>query len=300
MTASDPWSRWVLGTRNSQATDAVARWGRWLCAVRDQVLDHAQLGAGTIVLDVGAGDGLIAFGALERVGATGQVIFCDISQPLLDHSQAFADQLGMRDHCRFVQASADHLQPIADESVDVVTTRSVLIYVADTAAALREFWRVLKPGGRISLFEPINRFMVQQPATRFSWQGYDVTPVLELAERIRAAYHRSAAEQDPMLAFDERDLLRWGEQAGFTEIHLALYIDLQPPEPEPWDAFLNTAGNPLAPALGEVLAQVLTRDEVERFAAHVRPQVEAGRGTKRSAVVYLWATKGGEREGGAS
>jgi ubiquinone/menaquinone biosynthesis C-methylase UbiE len=52
--------------------------------------------------------------------------------------------------------AADSLTEIADRSVDVITTRSVLIYVKDKAAALREFYRVLRSGGRISLFEPIN------------------------------------------------------------------------------------------------------------------------------------------------
>ena len=42
--------------------------------------------------------------------------------------------------------------------MDIVTTRSVLIYVEDKRRAFEEFFRVLKPGGRISLFEPINRF----------------------------------------------------------------------------------------------------------------------------------------------
>jgi ubiquinone/menaquinone biosynthesis C-methylase UbiE len=56
-------------------------------------------------------------------------------------------------------ASADSLADIADASVDVVTTRSVLIYVKDKAAALREFYRVVRPGGRISIHEPINVLM---------------------------------------------------------------------------------------------------------------------------------------------
>jgi ubiquinone/menaquinone biosynthesis C-methylase UbiE len=50
-----------------------------------------------------------------------------------------------------------HLRPSA--SVDVVTTRSVLIYVKDRARAFAEFARVLRPGGRTSLYEPINRFV---------------------------------------------------------------------------------------------------------------------------------------------
>ena len=53
-----------------------------------------------------------------------------------------------------------------------MTTRSVLIYVADKAAAFAAMYRVLRPGGRISLFEPINRLMFPEPPDRF-W-GYDV------------------------------------------------------------------------------------------------------------------------------
>ena len=95
-----------------------------------------------------------------------------------------------------------------------------------------------------------------------------------------------------MLDFDERDLLRWCEQADFAEIHVALYIDLEAPEPQRWDHMINTPGNPLAPSLKEVMAQALTADEAARFEAHVRPQVEAGQGAKRSALAYVWATKG--------
>jgi arsenite methyltransferase len=51
-----------------------------------------------------------------------------------------------------------------------LTTRSVLIYVADKAGAFREFHRVLRPGGRISLFEPINRYGLD------AWR-FDMMPV---------------------------------------------------------------------------------------------------------------------------
>ena len=65
------------------------------------------------------------------------VVFCDISQDLLDHCRAAAAAEGLLDRCRFILASADSLGGIADASVDVVTTRSVLIYVTDKAEALQ-------------------------------------------------------------------------------------------------------------------------------------------------------------------
>ena len=99
------------------------------------------------MLDVGAGDGLIAFGALERLGPSGQVVFCDISQDLLDHCRAAAAAEGLADRYRFVLTSADPLDGIADASVDVVTTRSVLIYVKDKAAALQAFTACSDPAG---------------------------------------------------------------------------------------------------------------------------------------------------------
>ena len=66
-------------------------------------------------------------------------------------------------------AGAEDLTGIADASVDVLTTRSVLIYVAEKQHALAAFARVLRPHGRISLFEPINRLMFPEPADRSRW-----------------------------------------------------------------------------------------------------------------------------------
>src|SRR5947207_8645204 len=127
-----------------------------LVPVREKVLDRAGLAEGETLLDVGCGEGLIGFGALER--GAGHVVFSDISDDLLDFCRGTARELNVLDRCSFVKAAAEDLREIEDASVDVVTTRSVLIYIADKRAAFAEFGRVLRPGGRISLFEPINRF----------------------------------------------------------------------------------------------------------------------------------------------
>jgi arsenite methyltransferase len=57
-----------------------------------------------------------------------------------DAAGAAAAAEGALQRCSFVPGSADALTGVADSSADVVTTRSVLIYVKDKAAALREFY----------------------------------------------------------------------------------------------------------------------------------------------------------------
>lgn len=294
----DMWSEWLLHRRfggDAQRMQAVLD---FLRPVRDKVLDNARLAEGDTVLDVGCGNGLIAFGALERI-VSGTVIFSDISQDLLDHAESLAHEMGLLDRCQFVLAPAEDLSALADASVDVVTMRSVLIYVAAKQQAFKEFYRVLKPGGRLSIFEPINRFGENVFAQPHCFAGYDVTPVIEIAQKVKAFYHRlQPRDSDPMLNFDERDLIAYAEQAGFREIRLELHAEVTSPgnaamssEDGDWEAFLHTAGNPKIPTLAEAMRQVLTPEETTRFVAHLRPLVELHQGVHRSAVAYLWAVK---------
>ena len=288
--APDRWHRWLMDERFGGDPAARERLlTGHLYPVRDTVLDKARLQPGDTVLDVGTGDGLIAFGALERLGPAGHVVFSDISQDLLDHCRAAAAAEGLLDRCRFVLASADSLDGIADASADVVTTRSVLIYVKDKAKALQAFCRVLRPGGRISVFEPINALM-RDPGRLL---GYDIAPVKPLAAKI-AAFYQSLQSDDvnPMLDFDERDLVRHAEQAGFAGISLELRVSVKnSKQPVPWDRALRIAGNPLIPPLGEIMDQVLSPQEVAEFNAHLKPLVESGTGRERQAHAYLAAAK---------
>jgi ubiquinone/menaquinone biosynthesis C-methylase UbiE len=262
----------------------------YLYPVRDKVLDNAHLQEGEVLLDVGAGDGLIAFGALAR-SETGRVIFFDVSQDLLAHAEALARKIEVAHRCQFLRAAAEDLAGLENGSVDVVTTRSVLIYVAAKQPAFDAFHRALAPGGRLSIFEPINRFNHPEPAYLFG--GYNVLPVQALADRVKAIYEqRQPEETDTMLDFDERDLGHMAERAGFREINMELHVEIQPQvDPVSWETWLNAAPNPHAPTGAEAIHEALKPEEAERFAAHLRPLVETGRGTARRAVAYLWAVK---------
>ena len=288
----DRWQRWLLDVRFGGDPEARQQdLAEYLYPVRDKVLDKAQLRPDDTVLDVGAGDGLIAFGALERLGPDGHVIFSDISQDLLDHCMEAAEAEGTLERCGFLLAPADQLTAVVPGSVDVVTTRSVLIYVKDKAGALQEFYRVLKPGGRISLFEPINVLMSDGDPGRFG--GYDTRPVRALTAKVLALYESIQPRgEDPMVDFDERDLLRHAEKAGFSVIDLELRITVQNAKrPVPWERVLRMSGNPLTPPLGEALDRTLTADEIITFTEHLRPLVQSGTGQERRAAAYLTATK---------
>ena len=68
--------------------------------MRDQILDNAGFEPGVSLVDVGCGNGLIAFGALDR--GAGRVVFADVSEPLLDESRSIAGELEVLDRCEFV------------------------------------------------------------------------------------------------------------------------------------------------------------------------------------------------------
>ena len=259
-----------------------------LIHIRDRVLDGARPVEDHRVLDVGCGDGLIAFGALER--GAGMVVFTDISPPLLQECQRRAAAEGFLERCRFVEAPAEHLRAIESASMDIVTTRSVLIYVRDKKACFSEFARVLRPRGRLSIFEPINRFGQREwTGTRFF--GADLEPVAELAEKVRRVYRRFDSAEDPMLDFDERDLIQHAEDAGFEAIGLTLNAEVRAADPCRWDVFVNGAGNPNIPTPAEAMAEALTADERDEFTAYMRPIVESGQRTHRMAHAYLRAVR---------
>ncbi|MEK7785492.1 MAG: methyltransferase domain-containing protein [Chloroflexota bacterium] len=286
----DQWARWLLHCRHGGDPERIKAMLDFLYPVRDKVLSHAKLGDGETLLDVGSGDGLIAFGALEKIKDC-RIIFSDISQDLLDHAEALAREMGVMDRCRFLRASADDLSAIPGSSVDAVTTRSVLIYVTPKQQSFDEFYRVIKPGGRLSIFEPINRFGWPSPPNRFA--GYDVTPVMDIAAKVQAVYHRlQPPDSDPMLDFDERDMLMFAERAGFKSIEMELQAKIAfGGARHSWEKFSQSVGNPKIPSIAEAMAEALTPEEAERFTAHLRPLVEAGPGVHRSALMYLWAVK---------
>lgn len=297
--AHDIWSRWLLHVRHGGNAELDLVVKDELEPYAQRVLDAAHLGPGMTLADIGTGDGLIAFRAIERVGPSLEVILTDISRPMLRHTEALAIERGVRRQCSFVECSADNLAGIADASVDAVTTRAVLAYVADKPAAFREFRRILKRGGRVSLAEPI--FQDDAVAT-FTLRNLAAAPrpgdpqiaLWPLLHRWKAAQFPDTPEKmlaSPLTNYTERTLFESLRAAGFGQIHLELHIDLYPSKIRSWQAFLDSSPHPLAPPLTQILAEQFSAQERQSFADSLRPLVESGRAPTIVRTVYLTGVK---------
>lgn len=112
-------------------------------------LTIADLKPGETVLDLGSGAGFDAFLAAKSVGKEGKVIGVDMTREMIKKAKKNADKMGV-DNVEFRLGEIEKL-PVPDNAVDVVLSNCVINLSPDKRAVFGELFRVLKPGGRISI-----------------------------------------------------------------------------------------------------------------------------------------------------
>lgn len=111
---------------------------------RRSALQRAGLRAGDEVLDVGIGTGLVAREAVKLIGSQGRLVGVDPSSGMMSEVSLPGVEL--------VQGRAEAI-PRPDASCDFISMGYALRHISDVHAAFAEFFRVLRPGGRLLVLE---------------------------------------------------------------------------------------------------------------------------------------------------
>jgi ubiquinone/menaquinone biosynthesis C-methylase UbiE len=118
---------------------------------RDRLRQVLRPTPGERLLEIGPGTGYYTLDVAEWVGPTGKVEIFDLQQEFLDHTSSRAAERGLTN---VVPTRGDATSlPYEDASMDAVILTAVLGEIPDTAAALREIRRVLRPSGRLVVGE---------------------------------------------------------------------------------------------------------------------------------------------------
>src|SRR5688500_5360294 len=133
------------GFNRRAASYAKNDWHR-RCAERLVALCRIQ--RGERVLDAGTGTGFAAIAAAREVGPDGHVLGIDVSSGMLREAREAVDAAGLR-HIDLREGDATRLPDLTAASLDVVTCAAALLYMP-VAAALEEWHRLLKEGGRVA------------------------------------------------------------------------------------------------------------------------------------------------------
>lgn len=202
MSAQDRVVGWQLDRAGAESYEAhlvpafMAPWAADLVAA-------VGVAPGDAVLDVACGTGIVARYAAAATGDAGEVTGVDVNSAMLAVARDVSSGLGVR----WERATADDL-PLADASFDVVCCQQGLQFFAEPAAALREMWRVTRPGGRIGI--GVCGALEHQP-------GYHV-----LVDRLREHVGAPAADviRSPYALGDVTRLRALLDGGGFVDLHL--------------------------------------------------------------------------------
>ena len=265
----DKWSRWLEEERWPEQRGPLEA---ALHAVRDRILELADLKPGDIAVDFGSGTGLLGLKAADFVAPDGLVFLLDVS---LDSLQ-IAARLATTGREHFLAASGEHC-PLADMSIDAVMMRSVLIYISDRRAAATEIGRILRPRGRMVAYEPINRKMAH------------IVDMTDFSD-IEKAY-RLAMDANPLTNFDEHDLMDAFIEAGFSSVDHELGLSQFPVRGKEWAHGFKHGAPAGYNAYDMLLSSRITRARADEFVAAGERQLGENWTVWSCPVIYLTATR---------
>ena len=177
-------------------------------------VDLAGVRAGMKVLDLASGTGDLASRFAGLVGPGGEVVMSDINLAMLEEGRKRMVDEGHAGNIDYMQIDAESI-PFPDNSFHVVTIGFGLRNVTDKEKALREMFRVLKPGGRALVLE------FSKPTSKpleklYDFYSFKALPLMGRIVANDADSYRYLAESIRMHP-DQETLREMMEQAGFED-----------------------------------------------------------------------------------
>ena len=281
------WTQWLKKNRFAgQTPEMIEQTTKWLEAVRDVILEYAEIQPYDTVLDIGCGTGLLAFKALEMQECKGNVIFSDMFQDCLDDCKKILEESGVKSGYELLKCPVEHIA-LPMSTVHKAVMRSVLVHVINKQPAISEIYRVLKPGGKFCAFEPVIR-----TNTRY-WEILDPTYIDKYEDFKRVENQIMEDPLDSLCNFDEKTLQTNLEIAGSSIPDVRLqeiksnYVVL-PNMVREW--FINPP-SPTQPCVKDRFLKHFDFPTVEKFMFQVEEYLTGRSISLRTNAAFINATK---------
>lgn len=203
-------------------------------STKDQLLETG-LSSGMLAMDAGGGAGFVTKIMHEIVGDAGRVSLVDLSQERLSVAR---QHTGGPNNIDFVASDLAKI-PVASNSYDYIFCRFVFEYLPDPQSVLKEFFRIIKPGGHVVVGDLDHNILSHYP----------------ISKELESQYLEIVTQLEKMKSWDPyvgRKLYTWFYEQGFSNIdvsfraHHLIYGPLQTRDRENMQSKFDQVGDLIA------------------------------------------------------